>query len=94
MADTKLAVIGGVIVIVALFIYFMLPLNSFLGLSQTNQLSLLVPNITLSTASKFCDSPILALMSGSLCNTIQFLTYAIYFMGFIGAVLIYKGISG
>ncbi len=81
--------IGTLLIFLSAGVYFLLPLNAILGL-QSSYLST-ERSITLSSMYQIC-STIGIFIGDQECQIINFISFSIFFIAFIGAILIIKGI--
>lgn len=84
---------GLLIVLISLGVYFLLPLNNFLGIPESGLFGMKTPNLTLSYLFNACSNQIIGLMVPQ-CQTINFLSYVIFIIAFVGVILLIKGWVG
>ncbi len=66
-----------------LVVYFLVPINGFVPKTGSD------PSITLSTAYNLCSNSLIGALAGQ-CQTVNFASYLIFFIVFIGLVAIVK----
>lgn len=82
--------IGIILVLICIAVYFLVPINDFIGLpKQSSFLGANLPTITLSYAYNLCSNPLIGALAGQ-CQTVNFASYLVFFMAFIGLVAIVK----
>ncbi len=80
---------GGIIlVLICMVVYFLVPINEFIGIPKSF-LGANSPTITLSLAFNLCSNPLIGALAGQ-CQTVNFASYLVFFLAFIGLVAIVK----
>jgi uncharacterized membrane protein len=79
---------GIILVLFCMVVYFLIPINDYIGIPKTI-LGANYPSITLSLAFNLCSNPLIGALAGQ-CQTVNFASYFVFLLAFIGLIAIVK----